>query len=252
MDSFIIDRILYKKDYEFTPDVPSTLSLSDSVVCYTDGIDIKIVPLYIMKKYPILYDTFNVSNNKKTISLVVCPFTLASSVFEETLKLSGDVENSSIVLQHNTEKFNAVIGSSNIKRHSVQIKTLRNAFTDHVHAKYLYLKDITNIDKISDIVDKKYYEVQNKINIHQPIFHDKTLVYLILYRSSQSHNIKCTVIVGSNATKKNVSGYNIHESKISEYLEKNEDKIEEKMGFIIPILWFAYKPFYPDAKIVLL
>ena len=244
MNPSILDRILYKKDYQFVSEVPSDLSLSDNVICYTDGIDIKIVPLDIMKKYPILYDMYN---NKNPISIIVCPFTLSSCIFEGHLNLTNHVENSSIVLEFNSEKFNIVNGSPTVKRYQVQIKTLRNAFTDHIHAKYFRPKK-TNINKISNIVNDTYYS-QNNLNSH--VFHDKTLVYLILYESSQTHNTKCTVIVGSNASKNHPTGYNIHESKVAEYLENNEEKIHEKLGFIMPILWFAYKPFFNDAKIII-
>lgn len=275
----ISDRIIDPKKYQFSTDPSPQIKLTDAVVCYSDGIDIKIVPLFVMKKYPVIHDY---NNNKMPISLVVCPFTLASSVFEGHVLLTEETEKSSIVLQLNSEKFNAVVGSKLIKRHEAQIKTLRNAFTDHIHSKHFYFKKKKMIN-VPNILDDSYYEISDSENISPnispdnssidtksfaektqnteskpeslslpTIIHNKTLIYMILYESSQTHNVKCTVILGKNSSNDVVSGYNIYESGVAEYLKNHKEKIQEKFGFVMPILWFAHKLFYPDAKIVVL
>ncbi|AYV75720.1 MAG: hypothetical protein Terrestrivirus2_228 [Terrestrivirus sp.] len=254
------DRIVDNNDYEILLQPNEQFNLTDIMVCYSDGIDTKVIPLDVMKKFPILYDIMEIieddKTNKKHISLVLCPFTLATCLYEEKIIPTQYVNNSCLVVSTLTDKtsFDIVQGSKSIVRYEVSIKTLRNVFTDHVHAKYISVNK-KKIDKFSNIVDDQNYYNDN-ILIYKPSDENnknnnknivpKMLIHVVVYISSITQKHKSTVIVG----KKSADWYDIHQSGVSEYLDNQADMLTEKNGFILPILWFAWKSFFPDSKVI--
>lgn len=253
------DRIINNNDYEILLQPNEQFNLTDIMVCYSDGIDTKVVPLDVMKKFPILYDIMEIieddETNKKHISLALCPFTLATCLYEEKLIPTQYVNNSCLVVSTLTDKtsFDIVQGSKSIMRYEVSIKTLRNVFTDHVHAKYISVNK-KKIDKFTNIVDDQNYyndntlifgKTSDKNNKNNDIV-PKMLVHVVVYISSITQKHKSTVIVG----KKSSDCYDIHQSGVSEYLDNQADMLTEKNGFILPILWFAWKSFFPDSKVI--
>lgn len=269
MESILVDlskKTLLESDYEFIQNPPPDLVLTDYVVCYSDGYDTKIIPLDIMKRFPLLHD--RQKSLKKAITLAVCPFTLASCVYEGLFKPTQSVDRSCLIITNyddrdeNQVQFNIIQGHYTIKRYEVSIKTLRNAFTDHIHGKYLILKNKSNSPILMDSISKNYYtseklvydQDQEPLPKSQPftkehqVFSNKKLVYLILYESSVTHEIKSTVLADPSTPEGGIYNNN----KTQYYLEKNIDKINEKAGFVIPLLWFSWRAFYPDSKILLL
>jgi hypothetical protein len=95
---------------------------------------------------------------------------------------------------------------------------------------------------------------KNKQHIVANIYHPKTLVYIIQYKSSKNitSNVedKQTIIIGSSASKTSSSGFNLIENQITTYFQSSEQKIIEKHGFVIPCLWFICKSLYPSAKLI--
>jgi hypothetical protein len=252
-------RILEQTNYIFSQEFPK-IKLMDPVVSYYNGINWKIIPLDILLSYPVIHDKYTrvIDENQHVIdiTLVLCPFTLATCAFEGKFYPTEYVHNSSLVIKNDLNDHVSIISSEIIdgnkertfKRFEAEIFLFRNAISDHPDA--LYLKTIGA--PLDTILPGKYYTDNSLIfePSYLPKFHPKTLVYLLQYKSSKTGNYKYTVIVGKNASKKEISGYNNHDAGYYKYITESQNKITEKNGFIIPMLWFAWKLFFPNAKVI--
>ena len=289
-------RVLKLNEYTFVENPPLNLSLDDLMVCYSDTQNIKAVPLDIMKRYIILNDSNKLTN--KNLSLIVCPYTLMSSKYEYNqsqqynISVTNNIENGTIVLlldkqNYDKQNYDKQKYDKNktfttfttftlfdeqlelIKSYDVQIKTLKNVFTDHIHALYFQLDK--NIERQNLILDTEYYtntkliypsiivqqseldnKLDNNLNNNINLIHPKTLVYVIIYKSSKTNKTKSTIIVGTDANKKSSSGYDTNISKFKKYFENNKEKIDEKNGYILPILWYASQFFFKESPIIFL
>jgi hypothetical protein len=239
------DKYLTSKDYESSDNPDIELNLDDIMVCYSDGKNVKVIPLDVMKCYPLLYD---VNENNKILSLVVCPFTLAACVYEGKCKLTQHIEKSCLMIELEGDVFNLIDNPFNFRRHQVIYKPLRQVFKDNIHAEYLKLIKKSPGRQLVDQVTKDYYESDKLLydDVTESVINNKLLVYVINYTSSKTQTVKHTILVGRHYTDKK------YDTGIYDYLEKNEEKINEKLGFIMPMLWFATRLFYKDAKILLL
>lgn len=252
-------RIIDPTMYEYDINAPDSLSLTDIVVCFKSNTMFKIIPINIFHASPIIYDKLNITDGEQThlkdISIVVCPFTYAATVFEGKLICSGidrhvieleDKKGNSVKLLKGAKDFNT---DDNIFRASVEIKTYRVALSEHLDAQYMIIKK-----HFKPLIDPYYYS--SKIIVTDDVeelftIHPKTLVRLVIYKSSEKNKTKFSIVVGKDANSSTVTGFNA-ESGFSEYEQDMSDKLVEKSAFIIPIMWFCYKDFYPDAKVILL
>lgn len=262
------DKIITSKDYEFHRNPPIQYKLHEKVICYFDGYNRKVVSFSIATSFPIIYDKFiGTDENIRDITIAICPFTLSSIVLDGKYKATSYVENSCLVITNSLDVSNRRDNSNSNshtfsilncfddlhktnKRLEVDIKILRNVFTEYPDCKYMVLSDNIIADPI---LNSKYYYDNNILfkYIKPPNeFHMKTLVYLIQYISSKDQSMKTTIIVGRDANAKENTGYDLKKSGVYDYLATYHDKIKLKFGFTMPILWFAWKSFYPDAKIV--
>src|SRR5689334_7271463 len=93
-------RVLTKDNYAFSPETDDSFKLSDQMLCYYDGTTTKVVPLWIFKRCPIIYDKY-VENYGKTIdiSIVVCPLSLAATIFEGKFIPTEKFVNSCLVIK---------------------------------------------------------------------------------------------------------------------------------------------------------
>jgi hypothetical protein len=163
------------------------------VICYSDGIDTKIVPFDVMNKFPILYDIFQITDEnenkitKKDISLTVCPFTYAACVYEEKLVTTQNAIDSCLTVKYNNTIFNIINGTPLIKRFEVSIKTLRNVFTDHVHAKYIIV-NTKKLKKSTNIHGQKHISPTMSSTTNHALISipEKMIVHVIIYISSQT------------------------------------------------------------------
>ena len=91
------------------------------------------------------------------------------------------------------------------------------------------------------VINKKYYtnKLDTSDNKIKSSIHPKTLVYIIKYKSLKSNKSKKLILIGKDASKNNVSGYDLYKSGIMDYLDKYKYKIMENSGYIYPILWFT-------------
>jgi hypothetical protein len=251
------DKVITSDDYKFNRNPPIQYGLHDKMVCYFDGYHRKVVPLDTALSSPIIYDKYVGKDDKlHDITVAVCPFTLASAVLDGKFTATQYVENSCLVITNGESTFpllNAFIEShksKEIKKFEVDIKVLRNVFTEYPDCKYMDL--ITN-KGAKHILPTEYYSNQETMFKHlEPAnqFHNKTLVYLIQYISSKDHLVKSTILVGRDANPNDATGYNVVVSGIYEYILQYDDKIKQKFGFVMPVMWFAWKSFFPDSKIV--
>ena len=137
----------------------------------------------------------------------------------------------------------------NNKRSEIKIMTLRSAIIFAPDAKYMILN---NDIEIIPIIKLEYYSnnldyENNELNI---LIHPKSLVYIIQFKSFISKDDKTTILLGKDINKLQVTGFDFKKSKIDYYLSKNESKILNRSGYIIPCLWYIAKIDYPDAKLV--
>jgi hypothetical protein len=255
------DRVLTFNDYKFNRNPPSNVGLFDKMVCYFDGYHRKVVPLDVVTAFPIIHDKYMTPDEKITdLTVAVCPFTLAAGVFDGKYTATPNVENSCLVITDGDNTFPIVAAprrdattGRDIKKYEVDIKLLRNVFTEYPDCRYLVVTDNKKQD-VKPIVGPKYYD-NNEILFKLPAepaktIHPKTLVYLIEYTSSKNRARKASVVIGKDAGPNEPSGYNVVQSGVYDYLIQSDDKIKEKSGFVTPILWFAWKSFFPEARIV--
>ena len=240
---------------QYNRNPPDNYSLYDNILRYNDGNDQKMMLLTVALTYPIIYDQYKYMDGKTgEISIIVCPFTLASIYCYGKYRATDDVENGCLVVTNGEHTFSIMRAyeysqKNKIKLGSVTIEKLRNAFMDYTDYKYLLIEDI------HPIVDLKYYhnnEIKHKYVQPPEQFHSKTLVYLIYYISEKNQMVKVSVIIGKNGKNDKVNGYDMKKSGTKEYIEKYMDKLNLKLGYVMPVLWFAWKSFYPDAKIIYL
>lgn len=248
-------KILTIKDYKFTPH--SEIKLSEQIVIYNDGIKWKIIPLNICLAYPIIYDTCHSENASYNISIVVCPITLRSTMFKgkfifetyDDLKMIIR-EDENIIPIDSGYKLNTNNVVQINKRSEVKIMSFKDAIIYASDALYFELLD----KKIETILDSDYYTNTNnylgeKIKY---IIHPKTLIYLIQYKSKHTNNDKFTIVIGKEYSSEHISGYNLKQSNISNYLLKIYHKIINDNGFIMPMILYTALQIYPDARIVYL
>jgi len=231
--------MIKQDEYEVNNGEDSPLNLTNKVVLYTDGDLWKIVPLSIMKKYPILYDCFHESGEGiYPITLVVCPISLITIVLKGlyTFEKYNDV----IILRSDSITFPINNIPKNIKRLEAKILTLKNAITLVRDISYIILKKqpTKKTEKL-----KSYYK-------DNP--YDKSLVYVISYKSFKTKNDKYSIIIGKNINKDTITGYDISKSGVLEYLTKNQQKIINKEGYSFPCLLYMAFKLFPNSRIVYL
>ena len=234
------------------------LLLSDNVLVFNYEGQWIIIPLSILIKYPIIY-LLN-SETKEFGSIILCLLTLRSMYVYEKVRWIGysgkngieatfnNVNGETIGFENKLDKNGEKI--VDFKRSQTKIQSLRSALIEYGDVMYL------NLDVLhkSDLITPDYYK--NLINYNNEkiekfnIF-PKTLCTLIQYVSD--NKIKTTIIVPAKSNNTNYEiSYDSKKSKIDEYLAKSSEKLIEKKGFIMNILYYMAKILYPDVKYIML
>lgn len=253
-----MNNILDKKDYIITNNVPD-IELNEQVVAFNDGINWHAVSLKLMHMYPIIHISFNDSKINVVIpmSLLLCPYTCFTAVFESTLSYKNNSvtqdENGFIeIVDENNNEVNLLDGSvtidgtsENVKRFEVNLMTLRDMVTLYANIKFVV--PIKNNKHPEPVVDLSY--LKEKLD-GEYVIHPKTLIYIIEYKSTKSEGYKQTILVGSGTSYDNSSGFNINKNGVTKYMTTNDTKIRQKSGFIYPIFWFVAKKMFPDANVI--
>jgi hypothetical protein len=249
---------MYTSDYKFMLDHKISIKLTDQVIIYNSGNNWKIIPLIWALSYPIIYDVHVSEENTYDVTIVLCPITL------RTLKIKGiftfkTYDNMTMILQEKDGDNLLSIDSSNKidnkffvdtnKRSEVKITTLRNALM--IAPDILYMIVNKNL-KIDTIVDLSYYS--NDLDIYGKqltyFIHPKTLCYVIQKKKFGKNKEKIYVIIGKDATKNIITGYDTRKSGIFEYLAKNSEKLIRDDAHILPMLWCTTKIVYSKSKIL--
>jgi hypothetical protein len=248
-------------DYEINSEPPRTIALSDPVLCFNNLNEWIIINIDVFLKTPIIWTKIYQDTKQIDASIVVCPRTLRSSVFEGKLK-SVKYQNERLILKN--EENTLIPIDLNIaidinlelepsKRYQIYIQTLRNALVDYYDIKYLHPN---NRKKNKYIINKNYLsnrldEYDNEITIEMQ-FHPKTLVHILQYTSSKSNTKKFTILIGKEANNIDYKGYDNKKSGFDEYLINFSDDIIKKECFIMPILYYKALKIYPTAKVIIL
>jgi hypothetical protein len=111
--------------------------------------------------------------------------------------------------------------------------------------------------KLNQIIHSDYYFNNNDIydkKIKSVYIHPKTLVYLVKYKSKSKtkKKSKYVILVGDDINNLIPTGYDLNQSKLNNHLVKYGEKIINKNGYIMPILWYMAIMLYPNAKIIAL
>jgi hypothetical protein len=229
--------------FDFSSDPPSTLKLTDQVLLYNLDDQWKIIPILFSLHYPLIYD------NASTI--VLCPITLRCVLLKGYFLFEKYDGYNMILKEKNTNNlisFDNQNYSSDIvhKRSEIKIITFRSSLM--IAPDPLYIVVPTNIN-IDSIINLEYYNniVDIDGNSIYTSIHPKTLIYVIQYKSFKSGKNKISLILGRDINKKNVTGYDLKKSGLLEYLNKYQQKIVNKYGFTMPMLWYVAKDLYGSA-----
>jgi hypothetical protein len=268
-------NILNPTDYAYNRNPPKNYKLLEKILCYFDGYSRKIIPLSVALSYPIIndfyIDKYEVLHN---MTIIICPFTLATIALEGHFTATNYVSQHCLVVTNGQETFSVldVYKYPNIHKFDVGIKILRNIFTEFTDCKYMIINKQISIpdnilpksyyinddsltkpdsDKLNlDIKKSERFDAETDNKLIKKI-NNKALVNLIIYTSSKDQSIQRSILVGRYIDYQD-SGYNLHKSGIYNYLSIYNNKIKEKHGIIIPVLWFAVKPYLDNSKIIYL
>lgn len=254
----VIENIRNKElnigDYHFAVD--NNLSLLDNVLLYNSGSQWKIIPLNLALSYPIIYDKYAHEDQTYDITIILCPITLRCSIFKGIFEFETYHNYTMILKEKNLDVIIPISMGMRIdkqyiihpnRRVEVQISTLKSAL--------MFIPDtifMISDKKIHPVIDIEYYSNLKDIdqNNLEGLIHPKTLVYIIQYKSFKSNEEKVSILLGKDASQNSVSGYDMKKSEIIKYLDKYNQKIINRGGFIIPMLWYTAKESYKLAKVV--
>ncbi len=258
------------KQPKFVYHIPSNIKLSDTIFVYNDGKRWKLIPLSILKRYPIVFDKYYDQIKRKKGKFIIsdmtvtyCPYTGCSVIYYGKYIPTGEVYNNNIILadsDNNNNIMSQMMGilydrktkkqtHDIVRREEAKIMTLRNAISKYPD--YVFLKQKEDIDPL---VSETYYH-NNTILFpitHSSLrFHPKTLVYGIEYKSNDmEYKNKYSVIVSDDASKKKPNSRDLKINKYTEYFDEMIEEIRLRGGVIIPALWFAWYGMFPKARVV--
>ena len=257
--NLIKDKYIDITEYDYEQNHKTKIKLSDQIVIYNIGNQWKVIPLLLLLSYPIIYDEYIENDIPKIVTVALCPITLKSSVFMGKYKFQSYYESVMILEEIGTDKIIPITSGITIndklivntnKRFEIKIMTLKNAIM--IAPDMVFIQ--TN-KKIQPIIDLKYYNNKksieyNKLDDLDLLFHPKTLTYVIQYKSYKTGEDKTSILIGNDASKDEVGGYDLKKSKLFEYLNKYKQKLLNREGYIYPCLWYIAKDEYDGAKVI--
>jgi hypothetical protein len=236
----------------YLPYPSTTIQLSDNMIVFNNGNKWKVIPLDIMKQFPLVYDKVYdkiIGSDSITTDITIsfCPISYTTIIYEGNWTIS-DIKNNNIVIKN--KKTNKTINQhpttiSSIRKWEANIFPLRYVLSDHPDCEHLHFDlNKTNSPKFN-IKNYKYLEQKLTDSITNSVIDPKTLIYGLIYKSSKLPDYKYMALVPSDHTAKTVIS-----PKLFKYLDSNEQQIREKGGFIVPCLWFVWISLHPTTKIV--
>ncbi len=228
----------------------SSIELSDDVVFYFNGFKFVVIPLNLMKCYPIIYDTIDVEYNGSKynydVSIIHCPKSGFTFILHGRYILEDYMEDDRIIVSNieNTFKdniFDIYKKNSCIRRWEVRIDKFKNILINH--------PDFLLVANKQD--NFPLFKLTSLYKNSKSLIHPLTVVYLLEYKSEKENKDKYTVIVGNDHSKKKPI-FNFKYNGINEYLRKNSHDLQLKCAFIIPIYWHTVNKYYNKAKVIIL
>ncbi|MBA43116.1 MAG: hypothetical protein CMF62_03790 [Magnetococcales bacterium] len=195
---------------KFTSKSNTNLQLNSLVLTYNDGYKWKTIPISLLFEKKIIYDTFydklffspekdNFKKEKRTstkVSICFCPKSFICIIYEGKWNFQKYKNNIMILENEKNETLELSFGNPSIRKFESNIMEFKESLLKYPDSLF---------------IDYKY-----KNHIYKP-----NIVPLIDYLSTKKDNInisKYSLLVGKDTYK---------------YLEKFEDKIRDKNGFII-------------------
>jgi len=254
-------------EYTINDEPIKNIALSDPVLCFNNLNEWIIIELKQMLKTPIIWVKIYTDNKQIDASIVVCPRTLRSSVFEGKLKSLKYDNDDRLILEKEDKSLISIDVNISIdlesnleinKRYQLSIQTLRNSLVDYYDIKYLHPQNkknnkyIINKDYLTNYLDEYDQEISQKyMELNGVVYHPKTLVHIIQYLSNKGER-KITLLIGKDSNNMETMGYDNKKSGYDNYISTYEDKIVEKDSFIMPILYYKAIKIYTDSKKVIL
>lgn len=211
---------------------PKFVKMDHVVGVYNNGSAWRIIPMDILKSYPIVYDKID----NMDASVTFCPFTFAMVIYKNHYVLDGTLHNHNIVLKNNKRKLiqatgKFLDGSFELYKWEFKLMTLRNAMIYYPDSVYLN------------------HELSNKqFTLKMPLDYPKKVIHGIHYHTNTTKNIsdkKQLAIVG-----KEKYPFDIEQNGTHNYLNKMDEQIREKGGFITPMYLYFWQKLYPETKII--
>jgi hypothetical protein len=250
-------RIMFADDYLFRSDHNMSIKLTDQVIIYSSGSGLKIIPLIWALSYPIIYDKHISDDNDYDVTIALCPITLRTAKFKGIFTIAT-YHGMTMILQEkdtdfllpidSSDKINSDYSVEHIERSEVKITTLRNALI--MASDMLYMIVNENL-KINTLVDMSYYSDDKDINGTKLTYfiHPKTLCYIVRKKKFGNNKEKIYIILGKDATKNIITGYDTRKSCVFDYLV-HKKKLLKSDAYIYPMLWCTTTIEYPKSKIL--
>lgn len=252
----IKNKVLTVADYNYVAESPSSLKLRDKVTIYNTGDQWKIIPLSILLSYPVIYDKYTIEQESYDVTIVLCPITMRCVMFKGLFEFETYQDLRMILREKNTEthmpidlgmKINNKYLIQANRRLEVMITTLRGALTLYPDPVFMSCSK-----KMENILDTDY--LTNDLDILgkklDGLIHPKTLIYVIQYKTFNTGKDRISLVLGKDSTKNEVTGYDVKKSGLYKYLSTHKQKIIERDGYIMPMLWYVAKDVYETSRIV--
>lgn len=205
------------KDYP-----PKEFNLDNIIATYFDGIKWKVIPLFILTQYPIIYDKYYEKNNtsETLISIYVCPYTLYSCVYFGRYELYDKIlyGNISIINMDNEFYIQPIIN----KAYSLIVDKPLDIYIRKAEVKILTFKNVVYLFPDSLFIR----DVPKRSELNVISLDNNKLVYIIEYKSKKGNDYKYTVLVPK------INSFDIIKNGFGTYFHKMANNIRTKGGII--------------------
>lgn len=243
---YIIKNPVYKQ-------IPNkSLKLKDNVLAFFNGIKWHIIPIAVSKEFPIIHEKMNLKSHisriknahdivQVDVTITFCPFTYIPIIYDGLFDLDGTLYKNNIVLKNiNNEKIiqSQGINTENkiiIKKWEVILLTLESAITKFPDSLFIDVELKNNIFVSEDFSFKNCKLSFDNI---QP----NSIIYGIEYykKNTNDNDLHYVAVISTSP------------NKINDYFIKNNTKIRNRNGFIMPCKWGAWCQLFPQTKTIYL
>jgi len=208
---------------EYSPYPDNNLDLNTMVVAFDAGIRWHVIPVDIMKSFPIIYDKLTDETEKVVdVSITRCPYTSTVVIYEGKFT-NEDKKNGNMTLKNNKTIIQQINGECLdkkpcfVRKWEAYVMTLKNVFNE-----------LTDCEYLSNGLD-------NAVIVQEEDTSDN--IVGISYDSSDiEKGIKYIAIVSDDFV------------KIKEYISQFYLKMTKKNGFMTPSKLDTWMKFYPNSK----